>query len=135
MLRFDPYALAARLNHLFEAHERLEGRKLSNDTVAEDIRASGTQITGSFIWNLRNKPAEIHDPSLTRLMGLANYFGVSLAELLAWPQREQSSPVQLKAMRALEGIRSCEGLQQILNVIEMVARLEEVEARLDPTKE
>ena len=68
--------LAARLNRLFAANTRPDGREWTNEQVAKAIQESkyGRTISHTYIWQLRNGVRD--NPTLRHLQGLAHFFGV-----------------------------------------------------------
>ncbi|MFI5560762.1 helix-turn-helix domain-containing protein [Amycolatopsis japonica] len=143
-------ALAARLNTLFDAVRGPDGKTYSNEQVAAAIRATDRvkSISQSYIWSLRNGASD--NPTKRQLEGLAEFFGVpvsyffdddqaarideKLAELKAerthLNQLNESSETQLLALRA--GQLSPEGRRQVLDLLDVVYRLEAAERKNHP---
>lgn len=65
---------ADKLNHLFAVTKSPDGDEYSNDFVAESITATGTKISGTYIWQLRKRKRD--NPTIKHVEGLAKYFGV-----------------------------------------------------------
>ncbi|MEU5418780.1 helix-turn-helix domain-containing protein [Streptomyces sp. NPDC001407] len=138
-------SLADKLNHLFASVKPRGGQEYSNEHVAEAIRASGVTISQSYIWQLRKDKKQ--NPTLKHVQALADFFGVPAAyffddevtsrvekqlELLrtAQERREEDvagKDVKLMAMRA--GELSQERRQQVMDLLDVVYRLEQAERR------
>ncbi|WP_189115610.1 XRE family transcriptional regulator [Pilimelia terevasa] len=68
-------ALAVRLNHLFDAVRRPDGKAFSNDEVAAAVsRRDGVSTSGSYLWYMRR--GERDNPKMKVIEGLADFFGV-----------------------------------------------------------
>jgi ESX-1-secreted protein regulator len=65
--------LAEILETLFDRHRRSDGKPHTNEEVASAIREAGTDITQSYIWQLRH--GQRADPRGSHLKGLATFFG------------------------------------------------------------
>ncbi|MEV3860034.1 helix-turn-helix transcriptional regulator [Streptomyces sp. NPDC050095] len=135
------HSLADRLNHLFLTVRPEAGREFSNEHVAVSIRQRGVTISQSYIWQLRKGIKT--NPTLKHLEALAEFFGVPVAyfvddetssrveaqlELLAEARTTaESAPgdVRLMAMRA--GELSAERRRQVMDLLDVVYRLEQVE--------
>ncbi|WP_216211039.1 helix-turn-helix domain-containing protein [Amycolatopsis aidingensis] len=140
-------SLASKLNYLFEMVRRPDGKEYTNEQVAEAVRATKTvkTISHSYIWQLRNGVRD--NPTAQHLRGLAHFFEVpvsyffddehseridaKLAEIKAEQERltemAGSSDAQLLAMRA--GELSPEGRRQVMDLVDVVYRLEQVERK------
>ena len=142
--------LAARLNHLFATVRRPDGKEFSNEQVAAAILATKQvkTLSQSYIWQLRNGVKD--NPTVSHLRGLAKFFDVpvsyffddedaervdrKLAEIQAERERlaelTGSSELQLLAMRA--GELSPERRQQVMDLLDVVYRLEKAERGTHP---
>ncbi|UQA90597.1 helix-turn-helix domain-containing protein [Streptomyces halobius] len=136
-------SLADKLNQLFATVRPDPDHEYSNEHVAASIRKTGVPISQSYIWQLRKSRKT--NPTLQHLQALAGFFGVPAAylvegeatdritaqlELLAAEQarlREaaQSSEVKVMAMRA--GQLSQEHRKQVMDLLDVVYRLEQAE--------
>jgi transcriptional regulator with XRE-family HTH domain len=140
--------LADKINHLF-ATVRPRGsgqREFSNEQVAAEIGStSGVSISQSYIWQLRKGKKD--NPTLKHLQALADFFGVPAAyffddevtarvnQQLKMLQEEQArrelnadhEQVALMAMRA--GELSSERRRQVMDLLDVVYRLEQAEQR------
>ncbi|MFK0049004.1 helix-turn-helix domain-containing protein [Streptomyces sp. NPDC090741] len=143
-------SLADRLNHLFARVRPDLHHEYSNEHVAAAIRRSdaGVSISQSYIWQLRN--GRKSNPTLMHLQALAGFFGVPTAyfvedeaadriteqlELLASEQARlheasQGNDVKLMAMRA--GQLSPEHRKQVMDLLDVVYRLEQAEGTMRP---
>jgi transcriptional regulator with XRE-family HTH domain len=119
------------------------GEELTNEHVAAAIRAQGTKISQSYIWQLRKGQKD--NPTLRHVQALAAFWGVpagyffedqvtdQVNEELGALQDERrrlaklrgSSEVQVMAMRA--GELSTEGRKQVLDLLDVIYRLEQSE--------
>jgi transcriptional regulator with XRE-family HTH domain len=140
--------LADKINYLF-ATVRPRGvgkREYSNEDVAVAIgRVSGVTISQSYIWQLRKGKKD--NPTLKHLQALADFFGVPAAyffdnevadrvnvqlQALAAEQARRElntdhNQAALMAMRA--GELSPERRQQVMELLDVVYRLEQAERR------
>ncbi|WP_327738783.1 helix-turn-helix domain-containing protein [Streptomyces nojiriensis] len=143
-------SLADRLNQLFAAVRPTPRHEYSNEHVAAAIResASDVSISQSYIWQLRN--GRKTNPTLKHLQALAGFFGVptayfvedetagritsQLAALAAEQARlheaSQGNDVKLMAMRA--GQLSQEHRKQVMDLLDVVYRLEQAEREIRP---
>ncbi|WP_242440713.1 helix-turn-helix domain-containing protein [Streptomyces sp. CB02923] len=137
--------LAEKLNHLFKTVRRGNGQEYSNEHVASPIRRTGVTVSQSYIWQLRKERKT--NPTLKHLQALADFFGVPAAyffedevtsrvtrqldELAAERKREAASghsrEVKLMALRA--GELSEEGRRRVMDILDVVYRLEQAERR------
>lgn len=142
-------SLADKLNELFANVRPDVGHEYSNEQVAAAIRGTGVTISQSYIWQLRKGIKT--NPTLKHLEALAGFFGVPTAyfldtetskrvteqlNLLAETQARlaDSSPesdVRLMAMRA--GQLSAERRKQVMDLLDVVYRLEQAEAEQQGT--
>jgi transcriptional regulator with XRE-family HTH domain len=136
-------SLADKLNHLFANATTRHGQEFSNEHVAAAIVATGVTISQSYIWQLRKGKKD--NPTFKHLQALAAFFGVpvsyffddevtdrvdqQLEELRAEQARLNeimgSSDAQLMALRA--GELSPQGRRQVMDLLDVVHRLEQVE--------
>ncbi|GHD65996.1 hypothetical protein GCM10010317_066620 [Streptomyces mirabilis] len=143
-------SLADKLNELFANVRPDVGHEYSNEQVAAAIRGTGVTISQSYIWQLRKGVK--NNPTLKHLEALAGFFGVPAAyfldtetnnrvaeqlKLLAETQARlaDSSPesdVKLMAMRA--GHLSGERRKQVMDLLDVVYRLEQAEAKQQDTQ-
>lgn len=127
---------AEKLDHLFST-VRPRGRgPYSNDEVATAIRATGVDISGSYIWLLRRGDRD--NPTMRHVRALAGFFGVParyflddenserIDAQLALAAELRDGAVRQMAMRAA-GLSS-ESLKSITDVIERVRELEGLSA-------
>ncbi|MGP4001052.1 XRE family transcriptional regulator [Streptomyces sp. 8N706] len=139
----EAVSLADKLNRLFATVRPDPDHEYSNEHVAASIRETDVSISQSYIWQLRKSRKT--NPTLRHLQGLANFFGVPVAyfvedkvtdritaqlEVLAAEQARlqeatQSSDVKLMAMRA--GQLSREHRKQVMDLLDVVYRLEQAE--------
>ena len=138
--------LAERLNRLFAMVRARGGREYSNEQVAVEIgRVQGVVISQSYIWQLRKGKKD--NPTLRHLQALADFFGVpaayffddavaarvdaQLGDLVTEQARRGShdprDDVAVMAMRA--GELSPERRQQVMDLLDVVYRLEQAERR------
>ncbi|SMF77023.1 helix-turn-helix domain-containing protein [Streptomyces sp. Amel2xC10] len=137
--------LADRLNQLFATVRPDPHHEYSNEYVAAAIRRStaDVSISQSYIWQLRN--GRKNNPTLKHLQALAGFFGVPTAyfvedeaadriteqlEALASEQARlheasKGNDVKLMAMRA--GQLSPEHRKQVMDLLDVVYRLEQAE--------
>ncbi|POX43038.1 hypothetical protein C3486_02115 [Streptomyces sp. Ru73] len=138
-------SLAEKINHLFDAIRGDDGREYTNEYVANAISQSGINISMSYVWQLRKGKKD--NPTMRHLTGLANFFGVPVAYFfddsvtgqvdgrLERMAAEQASfedalgngDVKLMAMRA--GELSDERRKQVMDLLDVVYRLEQAEHR------
>ncbi len=136
--------LADKINKLFQAITD-DGREHSNEHVAQAISKTGITISQSYIWQLRKGKKD--NPTMRHLQALANFFGVPVAYFfddtvagevdgkLAQMAAEQASvneafengDIKLMAMRA--GELSDKGRKQVMDLLDVVYRLEQAEHR------
>jgi transcriptional regulator with XRE-family HTH domain len=141
-------SLAAKLNHLFANSTTRGGQEYSNEQVAAAIVATGVTISQSYIWQLRKGKKD--NPTFKHLQALASFFGVpvsyffddevtdrvdqQLEELKAEQVRLNeimgSSDAQLMALRA--GELSPQGRRQVMDLLDVVHRLEQAEKDIRP---
>jgi transcriptional regulator with XRE-family HTH domain len=141
-------SLADKLNHLFANATTRRGQEYSNEQVAAAIVATGLTISQSYIWQLRKGKKD--NPTFKHLQALAAFFGVpvsyffddevtdrvdqQLEELCVEQARLNeimgSSDAQLMALRA--GELSPEGRRQVMDLLDVVHRLERVERGTGP---
>jgi transcriptional regulator with XRE-family HTH domain len=141
-------ALAGKLNHLFANTTTRGGQEYSNEQVAAAIVTTGVTISQSYIWQLRKGKKD--NPTFKHLQALAAFFGVpvsyffddevtdrvdlQLEELRAEQDRLRgimgSSDAQLMALRA--GELSPAGRRQVMDLLDVVHRLEQVEKDAGP---
>ncbi len=129
----QPQSLAQRLDRLFESRQRLDGKQLSNQDVADAVaRRGGPAISKTYLWQLRR--GERTNPTLEHLEALAGYFGVPVIYFLDDEAAARVS-AQLDLMAALveQGVQgialraagvSTEGLQAIETMLEHLRRAE-----------
>ncbi|MFF4502725.1 helix-turn-helix domain-containing protein [Streptomyces sp. NPDC001401] len=142
-------SLADKLNELFANVRPDVGHEYSNEQVAAAIRGTGVTISQSYIWQLRKGIKT--NPTLKHLEALAGFFGVPTAYFLdtetgnrvaeqlnvlaeAQARLADSSPegdVRLMAMRA--GQLSAERRKQVMDLLDVVYRLEQAEAEQQDT--
>jgi transcriptional regulator with XRE-family HTH domain len=150
----DETTLADKINYLFATvRPRSDGkREFSNEQVAAEIRrTSGVTISQSYIWQLRKGKKD--NPTLKHLQALADFFGVpasyffdsevtarvneQLQTLVAEQARRDLNAgherAALMAMRA--GELSPEGCRQVMDLLDVVYRLEQAEQRSPTTSE
>ncbi len=136
-------SLADKLNHLFATVRPDPDREYSNEHVAAAIRATGISISQSYIWQLRK--GKKTNPTLRHLQALAEFFGVPAAyfvddattdrvteqlavlasEQARLHEASQSNDAKLMAMRA--GQLSPEHRKQVMDLLDIVYRLEQAE--------
>lgn len=138
-------SLADKLNHLFATRLRADGKEHSNEQVAAAIRDSGVvkTLSQSYIWQLRKGTKD--NPTYRHLKGLADFFDVPVSyffddevtdridEKLAAMQEERrrivdladSGEAQVMALRA--GELSPQGRRQVMDLLDVVYRLEQAE--------
>jgi transcriptional regulator with XRE-family HTH domain len=144
-------SLAGKLNHLFANSTTRGGQEYSNEQVAAAIVAGGVTISQSYIWQLRKGKKD--NPTFKHLQALARFFGVpvsyffddevtdrvdqQLEELKAEQDRLHqimgSSDAQLMALRA--GELSPQGRRQVMDLLDVVHRLEQAEKDTRPRGE
>ena len=124
--------LADKINRLFDTmHSRSEGPK-GNEEVAAAITASGTKISGSYLWTLRTGKRD--NPTRQHLQAIADYFGVDPSYFfdVAAADKIHAELELLAAMRDA-GVRqialraaglSPESLQAIAQIVERTRTLE-----------
>jgi transcriptional regulator with XRE-family HTH domain len=137
--------LADKLNHLFTSVKAPGGQEYSNEQVAAAIGRRGVSISQSYIWQLRKQKKT--NPTLRHLQALADFFGVPAAyffdeevtrrvegqlESLAVERADQAqeaekNEITLMAMRA--GELSPSRRRQVMELIDVVYRLEQAERR------
>ncbi|MBA0127263.1 helix-turn-helix transcriptional regulator [Haloechinothrix sp. YIM 98757] len=137
--------LADKLNRLFATCPRADGREYSNQQVASAVQDSGVvrTISPSYIWQLRTGAKD--NPTYRHLRGLAEFFGVPvsyffddevsdrvdarLAEIRAERRRvsELVSDDQARVMALRAGELSPEGRRQVMDLLDVVYRLERSE--------
>jgi transcriptional regulator with XRE-family HTH domain len=134
--------LADKLNHLFASVKPTTGHEFSNEHVASAIGDQyGVTISQSYIWQLRKGKKE--NPTLKHLQALADFFGVPAAyffddevterieeqlNVLVAAQAKlegEGSQARLMAMRA--GELSPERRRQVMELLDVVYRLEQIE--------
>ncbi|MFE5581551.1 helix-turn-helix domain-containing protein [Kitasatospora sp. NPDC056531] len=138
-------SLADRLNHLFATVKPRGGQEYSNEHVAAACSRAGVAISQSYIWQLRKNKKT--NPTLRHLQALADFFGVPAAYffadevtdrvegqlrlLVAEQERLEktvgSNDVKVMAMRA--GELSPERRKQVMDLLDVVYRLEQAERR------
>jgi len=141
-------SLADKLNQLFAAIRSEAGREYSNEHVAAAIREKGVTISQSYIWQLRKGTKT--NPTLRHLEALADFFAVATAYFLdgeagdrITEQLQQlaevqarltedpaASDVKLMAMRA--GELSADRRKQVMDLLDVVYRLEQAERQRPP---
>lgn len=141
----EPRSLADKLNHLFASVHPRDGAEYSNEQVASAIVQTGVTISQSYIWQLRKSKKD--NPTIKHLQALADFFGVPAAYFfddevadrvdrqLDDIRAEQArlheiaggSEVRLMAMRA--GELSPQGRKQVMDMLDVVYRLERAERR------
>lgn len=140
-------SLADKLNHLFASVKPRTGHEFSNEHVARAIAdQSGVTISQSYLWQLRKGKKD--NPTLKHLQALADFFGVPAAyffndevtdrieeqlQVLAAAQatlNEEGSQARLMALRA--GELSPERRQQVMELLDVVYRLEQTERGRTP---
>ncbi|MEV6479320.1 helix-turn-helix transcriptional regulator [Streptomyces sp. NPDC051576] len=147
MTQASERALADRLNKLFAKVRPAAGREYSNEHVAAAIRDKGVTISQSYLWQLRKGTKT--NPTLRHLEAVADFFGVPTAyffdtevgdriseqlERLSAAQEQSAQAasagdVQLMAMRA--GQLTPERRKQVMDLLDVVYRLEQAERRKD----
>lgn len=103
------WSLAAKINRLFDAVRRPDGKPYTNDEVAAEICRKGDEglkISGSYLWYLRNN--ERDNPTKKHLEALAAFFGVSPAYFFD----DKTSRVIASELELLVKIKNS-GLEQI----------------------
>jgi transcriptional regulator with XRE-family HTH domain len=136
-------SLADKINHLFETVRRNDGQEYSNEHVAATIGESGaTTISQSYIWQLRK--GKKTNPTISHLQALADFFDVPVtyffddevadnvdkkldAQQARVSEAIGSGEVRLMAMRA--GELSPQGRKQVMDLLDVVYRLEQAERR------
>lgn len=138
-------SLADRLNHLFASVKPRGGQEYSNEHVAAVCCGAGVAISQSYIWQLRKNKKT--NPTLRHLQALADFFGVPAAYFFAdeatdrvegqlrllvaeqerWEKAVGSNDVKVMAMRA--GELSPERRKQVMDLLDVVYRLEQAERR------
>lgn len=141
-------SLAGKLNYLFARTTTRGGQEFSNEQVAAAIVATGVTISQSYVWQLRKGKKD--NPTFKHLQALAAFFGVpvsyffddemtdrvdeQLEELKAEQDRLNEimgrSDAQLMALRA--GELSPEGRRQVMDLLDVVHRLEQAEKDTRP---
>ncbi|MEG8279523.1 helix-turn-helix domain-containing protein [Streptomyces sp. AHA2] len=137
------HSFADKLNRLFETVRPDTTHEYSNEQVASAIRETGVSISQSYIWQLRK--GRKTNPTLRHLQALADFFGVPTAyfvddvagarieeqlsalasEQARLREAAQGSDVKLMAMRA--GQLSQEHRKQVMDLLDIVYRLEQAE--------
>ncbi|MCW2693120.1 MAG: hypothetical protein JWM48_1987 [Mycobacterium sp.] len=137
--------LADRLNRLFATIRPEGAAEYSNEHVAAAIVATGVRVSQSYIWQLRK--GRKTNPTLRHLEALATFFGIPTAyffddevarrvegqlDRLAREQARLAAAVgshdlRLMAMRA--GELSYERRMQVMDLLDVVYRLEQAERR------
>ncbi|MEU2740322.1 helix-turn-helix transcriptional regulator [Streptomyces sp. NPDC007095] len=143
-------SLADRLNQLFATIRSEAGGEFSNEHVAAAIRQRGVTISQSYIWQLRKGTKT--NPTLKHMDALADFFGVSTAyfidpevgdriteqlERLAEARErlaEDSSGSDAKLMAMRAGQLSTERRKQVMDLLDVVYRLEQAERQNPPDK-
>lgn len=140
--------LADKLNYLFARTTTRDGQEFSNEQAASAIVATGVTISQSYIWQLRRGRKD--NPTFKHLQALAKFFGVPVSyffddevtdrvnEQLEQLRAEQarlneimgSSDAQLMALRA--GELSPQGRRQVMDLLDVVHRLEQAERDTGP---
>lgn len=131
--------LSDRLNHLFASVRPVSGQEYTNEQVASAISVGGVTISQSYIWQLRKGRKD--NPTLKHVQALAEFFGVPaayffdddvsdrvgerLSALRAEQDKAGGAEVRLMAMRA--GELSERGRRQVMELLDVVYRLEQVE--------
>ncbi|HEY2698551.1 MAG TPA: helix-turn-helix domain-containing protein [Pseudonocardiaceae bacterium] len=138
--------LAQRLDHLFDTVRRPDGQEYTNEHVAGAVSAKGVTISQSYIWQLRKQKKD--NPTLKHLQALADFFGVPPAyffddavagqidtqiEALRTERENSGAPeVRMMAMRA--GELSPDRRRQVMELLDVVYKLEQVERGETPGK-
>ncbi len=137
------HSFADKLNRLFKTVRPDPAHEYSNEQVASAIRDTGVSISQSYIWQLRKSRKT--NPTLRHLQALAAFFGVPTAyfvddeagariekqlsalasEQARLHEASQGSDVKLMAMRA--GQLSQEHRKQVMDLLDVVYRLEQAE--------
>lgn len=129
----DRGLFAYRLEQLFATvTDPTTGKRYTDDDVAAAIRASGGEVSSSYLWKLRRGTAR--NPTLQHINALAGFFHVPAAYFVE-DELAQTILAELKLLTAMRksGVRdvalragelSPEGLDAIRTVIEQIARLD-----------
>ncbi|RJQ75379.1 XRE family transcriptional regulator [Pseudonocardiaceae bacterium YIM PH 21723] len=127
-------SLADRINYLFDTIR--DGRLMrpyTNGEVAKAIAAKGGSISENYLWMLRNGTKD--NPTYKHLQAIADFFGVPAGyffddavesrlrdQLATLKAATGSGDIRLMARRA--GELSAESRQKIVDMVEMVYKLE-----------
>jgi transcriptional regulator with XRE-family HTH domain len=130
--------LAQRLNNLFRAVRRPDGREYSHREVAEAITASGEPISHSYIGQLR--AGDKDNPTIKHLRALARFFGVPVEyftneEVAAGVDRELRTLTALKELQvktvALRSSLLPEAERSLTELARIVEVIREIDAEQD----
>ncbi|HEV3361919.1 MAG TPA: helix-turn-helix domain-containing protein [Pseudonocardiaceae bacterium] len=142
--------LAERLDHLFDIVRRPDGQEYTNEHVANSVTAKGVTISQSYIWQLRKQKKD--NPTLKHLQALADFFGVppayffddavagqideQIETLRAERERlsEASSGTEARLMAMRAGELSPDRRRQVMELLDVVYRLEQAERGDQPGK-
>lgn len=138
----DRGPFAYRLEQLFATVTNpATGKRYTDDDVAAAIKASGGEVSSSYLWKLRRGTAR--NPTLQHLNALADFFHIPAAYFFD-DEMAHTILAELKLLTAMRksGVRdialragelSPEGLDAIRTVIEQIARLDRhAEPGVDP---
>ena len=142
--------LAERLDHLFDTKRRPDGQEYTNEHVANAVTAKGVTISQSYIWQLRKQKKD--NPTLKHLQALADFFGVPPAyffddavagridaqiEALRTERErlsEASSGTEARLMAMRAGELSPDRRRQVMELLDVVYKLEQAERGDQPGK-
>ncbi len=142
--------LAERLDHLFATVRRPDGQEYTNEYVANAVTAKGVTISQSYIWQLRKQKKD--NPTLKHLQALADFFGVppayffddavagqideQIEALRAERERlsEAGSGTEARLMAMRAGELSPDRRRQVMELLDVVYRLEQAERGDQPGK-
>lgn len=134
----SPSSLADRINRLFDVMRKPGSAPLSNAAAAEAITAAtGVSISPAYLWQLRSGLK--HNPTITHLQAIAQYFGVRASYLIDEGDDRHISE-QLEALRTFRdaGVRdlaarahgltpaSLEGIRRMVDQARVFERLEPI---------
>jgi transcriptional regulator with XRE-family HTH domain len=123
----NPAPLSRRLDQLFKAMRKRDGREQTYREVADAITATGVPISHSYIYMLRT--GERDNPTIKHLDALAKHFGVPTSYFIdddtSMIDRQLDQVAQLQQLKvralALRQIGGVDGLSEIIELIQQLA--------------
>lgn len=120
-----------KLNHLFETVPQPSGAPYTSAALAAELGARGIEVTAAHVRGMRTGRAE--NPSAVLLGGIAEVFGVPVGYFYD-EDKEREVNAQLEALAALRDLKAVRlrgqlDPQSLIEVIEVVRRLQELEGR------